>query len=84
MLEGWSWEAGPKSDSRQPLSPQVQVCSSAYQATLFHAAALVTFFTALRVSELIISSRRDSSCWALVLSDIQLIAETVCLRVRKS
>lgn len=52
---------------------------SAYEATLFHAAALVMFFAALQVSELIVSSRRDLSCWALALSDVLLMVDSVQL-----
>ncbi|XP_054832646.1 vomeronasal type-2 receptor 26-like [Eublepharis macularius] len=58
MLEGWSRETSGPRDLRQPISPSVlkglgaaweTVCSSDYERLLFHAAALVAFFGALRV-----------------------------------
>ncbi|XP_054850121.1 vomeronasal type-2 receptor 26-like [Eublepharis macularius] len=58
-----------------------EVCSSPYEATLFHAAALTAFFGALRVSELVAQSGRDSSGRALMAGDLKFEGKAVALTV---
>lgn len=66
MLERWSRESGICRDTKQPVSPFVLkgllatwgiVSSSLYEAALFHAVALVAFFGALQISELVVQSQ---------------------------
>lgn len=80
-------------DPRQPLSPAIlvglsdkwgAVCNSEYEAALFHAAALIAFFGALRVSELVASSKRDTSDRALHLDDVILGTNTILIKIRRS
>lgn len=91
ILKGWSWEAGYRGDTRQPLSPTVLkslhvtwegVCISAYETALFHSAVLVTFLGVLRAGECVASLKNDTSGRALVLQDIQLTAKEACIRIR--
>ncbi|XP_054850615.1 uncharacterized protein LOC129340074 [Eublepharis macularius] len=93
MLEGWSRESGVVRDLRQPISPAIlrglgsrwgEICSSGYECQLFHATSLTAFFGALRVSELVVQSQRDSSGRALSACDIQFMGGKVLIRIRKS
>lgn len=93
MLEGWSRESGLRKNTREPLSPSLLkglsaqwavLGTNAFEATLFHAAALVAFFGALRVSELMACSRTDGSGWALKVTDVQLRPGSVQLVIRHS
>lgn len=61
MLEEWSREAGIRKDDWCPIIPEIlqgllltwqRVCSSDFEACLFHAISLVAFWGELRVSEL--------------------------------
>lgn len=81
MLEGWHREEGPRKDPRQPLTPGIlkglyqvwsKVCTSEYERILFHAASLTAFFEALRISELVASSKADTSGKALCKDDISV------------
>lgn len=58
MLKGWKREEGPRQDPYQPLSPAIllglyeiwgSVCTSDFEVALFHTAAFVAFFGALRI-----------------------------------
>ncbi|XP_060089026.1 integrase/recombinase xerD homolog [Heteronotia binoei] len=93
MLEGWSRERGPRVDDRQPISPSVlkglfgswpAICSSTFEAALFHAASLVAFFGALRISELVMQSKTDFSMWALQAGDVKIDQGQVVLTIRRS
>ncbi|XP_054831298.1 uncharacterized protein LOC129326975 [Eublepharis macularius] len=93
MLEGWSREKGARKDDRLPISPSVlrglnsvweDVCHSSFEVLLFHAAALTAFFGALRVSELVSLSARDTSGRALVMQDLKFKGKAAILRVRRS
>ena len=59
MLEGWSRERGRVGDTRAPISPPLLesicehwalLCKDKYKIKLFHAASLIAFFGALRIS----------------------------------
>lgn len=60
------------------------VCTSPYEAVLFHAAALVAFFGALRISELVAQSKSDQSTWALLAQDVRFAGGQVILTIRGS
>lgn len=84
MLEGWEREASPQRDDRQPIFPTMlkgfkeawpEVCSSVYEAVLFHAAGLLAFQVALYISEFVASSKGDQSQKALILNDISFKGE---------
>lgn len=56
MLKGWARKAGPRRNPRQPITLVIlrglrrtwqTICSLAYEACLFHAAAFLAFFAAL-------------------------------------
>lgn len=81
MLDGWSREAGCHKDTREPLSPSKLkglhaqwslLCSNGFEAALSHAAVLVAFLAAFKISELVAGSRNDSSGCILHLADVQL------------
>ena len=69
MIEGWSKGRGHVRDVRTPISSALleNICQmwplicrdayEAYEAVLFQAASLLTFFSALRISEVLASSR---------------------------
>lgn len=93
VLEGWSRERGRLKDSRAPLSPNilkglrakwVDICISPYEALLFHAAALIAFFGALRIGELVLSSKHDRSNRALLYSNVSFVGQSVTLLIRSS
>lgn len=93
MLEGWSREQGARCDSREPLSPRVLrglraqwsvLCSGNFEAALFHAAALIAFFGAFRVGELVTRSKADSSGRALQMDDVRLGSSSVQFTLRFS
>ncbi|XP_070601697.1 uncharacterized protein [Erythrolamprus reginae] len=93
-LEGWIREKGPaRGDSRRPLKLTHlmglyelwgRLCRSAYEASLYHAAAVTLFFGAFRVSEVLAASRADSSGQAFTTRDIKLGRSSVSLRLRRS
>lgn len=70
MLEGWRKEEGPCQDPWQPLSAVIlkelqavwaTVCVSAYEEHLFYAASLLAFMGELRMSDIVVASKRDVS-----------------------
>ena len=74
MLEGWSRERGRIRDDRTPVSPALlervcklwgSLCRDRYEEALFHAAALLAFFGAMRISELVAAGKSDVSQKAL-------------------
>lgn len=86
MLKVWLHKAGAQKDSREPLSPSLlkgfwfqwmALCLSTLETVLFHAAALIAFFVALRISELVAGSRRDASVCATHFADVRLGPEIV-------
>ena len=88
MLEGWSRERGRVHDSRTPFSPPLleqlcdqweSLCRDLYEAALFKAAALIAFFGALRVSELVAMGKADASRQALQQGDV--IIHDNCLKI---
>ncbi|XP_067320361.1 integrase/recombinase xerD homolog [Anolis sagrei] len=93
LLAGWSREHGHQPDNREPLTPNIlkglrqtwaQVCSSSYEQLLFHSAALIAFFGALRVSELVATGKTDGSLKALLLSDVKLTQQGLQIFIRSS
>lgn len=62
----------------------MRVCTSLYEASLFHAAELLAFFAALRVSELVVVSKADTLDRALLLSDIQVTEQKLLVCIRRS
>lgn len=90
-MEGWSREEGPRVNTHQPLSPAVlkvvfeawgSVCSFPYEIALFHVASLIAFFGALRVGELMASSKKHGSRRALTLEDVQILSNSLEVRIR--
>lgn len=86
MLEGWRREEGLRRDPRQPLTPGIlkgllskwdSVCSSEYEKILFHSAALLAFFGAFRIGELVAQSKGDRSNRALLVGDVVLSDDTI-------
>lgn len=61
-----------------------KVCSDIYEACLLYAAALVAFFGAFRMSELVAQSKEDQSFSALLFQDVPFFNFGVVLRVHKS
>ncbi|XP_067324594.1 integrase/recombinase xerD homolog [Anolis sagrei] len=93
LLSGWAREHGRQPDDREPLTPNIlkglrqtwaQVCSSSYEQLLLHAAALIAFFAALRISELVPAGKTDRSNKALLFSDVKLIDEGLQISIRSS
>ncbi|XP_015276442.1 PREDICTED: vomeronasal type-2 receptor 26-like [Gekko japonicus] len=93
MLEGWTWERGAVKDQRHPISPSVlkglqatwsRVCSSGFEDCLFHAASLLAFIAALRVSELVATSKTDQSGKSLHIRDLQFKGKEVHITIRGS
>ncbi|XP_067323906.1 uncharacterized protein [Anolis sagrei] len=93
VVSGWSREGQRQPDGRQPFTPDIlrglrqiwpRLCSSHYEQRLFHAASLTAFFGALRVSELIPTSKKDLSQRALLFSDVTIRDEQLQIRVRSS
>ena len=60
------------------------LCSDKYEEALFHAAALVAFFGAMRISELVALGKRDMSRRALQLDDIIIHNGQLRIRIRRS
>ena len=60
------------------------LCRDEYEASLFQAATLVTFWGAFRISEVIAGGKSDRSHVALQLSDVQLMVGKVSLHICKS
>lgn len=90
MLVGWACEAGKKQDTREPISPGIfkglwgvwsSVCSSSFEGSLFHAASLLAFFGALRVSELVLTSKNDLLGRALSFQDLQFVGDAFVVNV---
>ena len=93
MLEGWSRERGRKQDDRTPISPQllericgtwVLLCRDSYEIALFKAASLITFFGALRISEVVASGKEDRSRVALQWQDVTVLDGKVQIFIRRS
>lgn len=93
MLEGWGQESGPRHDSHQPITPGILrglkdtwqgLCSLAYEARLFHAAALLAFFGALRISELVAASKGHTSSRALFFHDLKMGRRSVEVNIQQS
>lgn len=79
MLEGWSRESGSHRDDWRPITPEMlsslwatwhRICSNEFEVSLFHAASLVTFFCALRISELVALSKSDRLMRDLFFQDV--------------
>lgn len=93
MLEGWRREEGPRKDPGKPLSPAIlkglfqqwrAVCMSEYERFLFHAASLIAFFGALRISKLVASSKSDLSGKAFDRDDVSVSSDQVHILIRSS
>ncbi|XP_078243486.1 integrase/recombinase xerD homolog [Pogona vitticeps] len=93
MLEGWSREMGGRQDDRTPMSPAIlerlgdlwgTLCRDRYEEALFHAAALLAFFGAMRISELVASGKGDVSKKALQMEDVAVEEGQVRIRLRRS
>uniref|UniRef100_A0ABM5EUS7 Integrase/recombinase xerD homolog n=1 Tax=Pogona vitticeps TaxID=103695 RepID=A0ABM5EUS7_9SAUR len=93
MLEGWSRERGRRKDERTPISPAIlsricdcwgALCRDKYEESLFRAAALLAFFGAMRISELVALGRNDVSRRALQLEDVAVWDGQVRVRLRSS
>ena len=93
MLEGWARSTQVKGDDRKPITPDLLVglnqqwmalCFSEFEQLLFHATALVTFFGAFRISEVLAQSKNDKSHAALLFSDVHLHEEQVNFYLRRS
>ncbi|XP_067323141.1 tyrosine recombinase XerC-like [Anolis sagrei] len=93
ILTGWARQRGHPKDDRQPLTPVIlrgmkqlwpSLCTTLYEQLLFHAAALTAFFAALRVSELVALSKKDTSHRALLFSDVKIFQESMEVTIRSS
>ena len=61
-----------------------KLCTSNYEQCLFHATALVTFFGAFRISEVVAASKADATGRCLMWDDLQLEDSGMRLRLRRS
>ena len=93
MVEGWSKERGRVKDARVPISPELlmgicrqwgSICRDEYEVALFRATGLLTFFAALRISEVVAGSKGDESRTALQLADVQLRDGVMRLHIHRS
>ena len=93
MLEGWLRERGRRKDGRTPISPGIleglaklwgEICRDDYEIALFHAAAVIAFFGAMRISELVALSKTDVSGRALQWGDVSLQKGRVICCIRRS
>ncbi|XP_078240223.1 integrase/recombinase xerD homolog [Pogona vitticeps] len=93
MLEGWSRERGLRQDDRTPISPALLgqlcnlwglLCRDRFEEVLIRAAALLAFFGAMRISELVASGKRDISKKALQMDDVIAEEGQVRIRLRRS
>uniref|UniRef100_A0ABM5GIP4 Uncharacterized protein isoform X2 n=1 Tax=Pogona vitticeps TaxID=103695 RepID=A0ABM5GIP4_9SAUR len=93
MIEGWSRERGKRTDDRTPISPALlsrlcdgwgRICTDRYEESLFRAAALLAFFGAMRISELVALGKKDVSRKALQLDDVTVWDDQVKVRLRSS
>ena len=93
MLEGWARSNPPVQDKRKPITPDMllgllrqwaKLRTSNYEQCLFHATALVTFFGAFRISEVVAASKADTAGRCLMWDDLQLEDNGMRLRLRKS
>lgn len=57
------------------------ICTSPFEAILFHAAALVAFFGMLQVGELMAKSKQDTSDRPLNVDDVHLFPQMVQFRL---
>ena len=80
MIEGLYKERGRAMDTRAPISLELlkgighqlgTICRDEYEVSLFRSAALVMFFAALRISEVVAGGRGDRSRAALQMADVQ-------------
>ncbi|CAJ0936584.1 unnamed protein product [Ranitomeya imitator] len=90
VLKGWR-RASARSDQRRPISFTLlsnlvrvsgSVCDSTYEATLISAAFSLAFFGAMRVSEILPSSRCRAG--GLQLEDLVICDDGLRVRVRRS
>ncbi|CAJ0958425.1 unnamed protein product [Ranitomeya imitator] len=90
VLKGWRW-ASARSDQRRPISFTLlsnlvrvsgSICDSDYEATLISAAFSLAFFGAMRVSEILPSSRCRAG--GLQLEDLVICDDGLRVRVRRS
>ena len=94
MLEGWSQESGMSQDDRIPISPALlqhlgelwgSLCRDRYEeAGMFHAAALMAFFGAMRISGLVALGKGDVSRKALQMEDVTVWDGQVRIRLKRS
>ena len=93
MIEGWSKERGRTLDTRAPISPDIlermctqwrTLCRDEYEISLFHAASLIAFFGALRISELVAQGKADKVRAALQWGDVKVQGARVELLIRRS
>ncbi|XP_053144071.1 uncharacterized protein LOC128347973 isoform X1 [Hemicordylus capensis] len=93
MLEGWARVNPSQPDTRVPLAPTTlqqvlplfnDICFSNFEVRLLRASCLVAFFGALRISELVASSRSDTSARALQWGDARVERDKVELRLRRA
>ncbi|XP_046565904.1 uncharacterized protein LOC124274582 [Haliotis rubra] len=79
-----------RQDTRQPITTHLLaeitralplVCSQSYEAALFAAAYLLTFFGFFRVGELVAASARDSTNRACLFSDITVAGDLSAIQV---
>ncbi|CAJ0949968.1 unnamed protein product [Ranitomeya imitator] len=90
VLKGWR-RVSARNDQRRPISFPLlanlvkasgNVCDSVYEATLISAAFSLAFFGAIRVSEILPSSRHRAG--GLQLDDIEICDNGLRVRVRRS
>lgn len=55
-----------------------------YVVSLMHPSAMVTFFGALKMSKLIITSNKDVSGWAISIIDLRIMRNEVILTLGRS
>ncbi|XP_075705275.1 uncharacterized protein LOC142728910 [Rhinoderma darwinii] len=90
ILRGWKKEK-PTVDMRRPVSfsllqrivgSTAETCVSAYECLLFQCAFMLSFFGALRISELVSPSRMRVA--GLLREDVVLLPDSIRLRVSRS
>uniref|UniRef100_A0ABM5GF58 Uncharacterized protein isoform X1 n=1 Tax=Pogona vitticeps TaxID=103695 RepID=A0ABM5GF58_9SAUR len=93
MIEGLYKERGRAMDTRAPISLELlkgighqlgTICRDEYEVSLFRAAALVMFFAALRISEVVAGGKGDRSRAALQMADVQNEDGAMRLHIRRS
>ena len=89
MIEGWSKERGQVKNARVSISPALveNICQQwtiICKAVLFRAAALLTFFGAFQISEVVASSKGDLTRAALKQQDMRLDGDLVGIYICQS